>query len=85
MQLPELTGDEHALLAALLTREILRQRESEKLDMNKRVPDYDAARSAARLAVRLQAILRKVNAAATATQPAASAATPSSSEVRPGR
>jgi len=73
-----LTGDERALLAALVTREIWRQSESEKMDLNKRNPDYDSARSARRLVVRLQAILRKINATAPTAETAATpvAATP---------
>ncbi len=77
-----LTGDERALLAALVTREINRQSESEKLDLNKRIPDYDSARSARRLAVRLQAILRKINATPTASQTAAATAADDPQKIR---
>jgi len=77
-----LTGDERALLAALVTREINRQSESEKLDLNKRNPDYDSARSARRLAARLLVILGKINATSAATQATATTAADDPQKIR---
>lgn len=71
MPLVDLTGDEHSIIDTVLAAEIRRQREMQKLDVNKRNPNYGAAAASQTTIDRLQRLRAKLDAAPTAPAPSA--------------